>query len=95
MMAEVTQADRLLFIELFCIPAQRQGLVLDGSEDTRTELQAIARHRVGAVKPLTDALNWYAEKVADCGKISAQGDDARYKLDRDGGSIARAALQSL
>ena len=39
-----------------------------------------------------EALEWYAEKVAGCRKITSEGNDARNALDRDGGQIARAAL---
>jgi hypothetical protein len=37
-------------------------------------------------------LEWYAAQVADCRKLGRDGDVARGKLDRDGGSKARAAL---
>lgn len=45
-----------------------------------------------AIELMRAALQWYAEKVADCRKISGPGDDARHALDRDGGNRARAAL---
>ncbi|PND34570.1 hypothetical protein C1I89_10345 [Achromobacter pulmonis] len=40
------------------------------------------------------ALAWYAEQVAGCRKIGADGDAARQALDKDGGRRARAALAS-
>jgi hypothetical protein len=45
---EVVQADRLLFIELFAIPERRQTEVLAGCCDERSEMLAIARHRLAA-----------------------------------------------
>lgn len=42
---------------------------------------------------LRAALEWYAERVADCRKITPEGDNARQALDRDGGKRARALLQ--
>lgn len=44
------------------------------------------------VRELEGALEWYAETVADCRKITGEGDDARHKLYVDQGSHARAAL---
>lgn len=41
---------------------------------------------------LREALGWYEKQVNDCRKITREGDDARYALDRDGGERARAAL---
>jgi DNA repair ATPase RecN len=43
---------------------------------------------------LREALNWYEKQANDCRKITREGDDARYALDRDGGERARAALGS-
>ena len=42
---------------------------------------------------LNAALKWYAAHVADCRKLGLDGNVARGKLDRDGGSKARAALK--
>jgi hypothetical protein len=44
------------------------------------------------IAELEAALEWYAAHVADCRKLGRDGDVARGKLDRDGGSKARAAL---
>lgn len=41
---------------------------------------------------LRAALGWYEKQANDCRKITREGDDARYALDRDGGERARAAL---
>ena len=41
---------------------------------------------------LREALGWYEKQANDCRKITREGDDARYALDRDGGERARAAL---
>lgn len=41
---------------------------------------------------LRGALGWYEKQANDCRKITREGDDARYALDRDGGERARAAL---
>jgi Lar family restriction alleviation protein len=38
-------------------------------------------------------LEWYAAHVADCRKLGRDGDVARGKLDRDGGTKAREALK--
>ena len=45
------------------------------------------------IAELEAALTWYAEHVPDCRKTGLEGDVARGKLDRDGGSKARAALE--
>jgi hypothetical protein len=47
-------------------------------------------NRIGELEA---SLEWYAAHVADCRKIGRDGDVARGKLDRDGGSKARAALK--
>ena len=44
---------------------------------------------------MREALEWYASTVADCRKITREGEDARARLDRDGGSMAREALDAL
>lgn len=38
------------------------------------------------------ALQWYAETVAGCRKLTGEGDSCRAALDADGGKRARAAL---
>jgi hypothetical protein len=45
------------------------------------------------IAELEAALEWYAAHVADCRKLGRDGDVARGKLDRDGGSKSRAALK--
>jgi hypothetical protein len=45
------------------------------------------------IDELQAALEWYASHVADCRKLGRDGDVARGKLDRDGGSKARVALK--
>lgn len=42
-----------------------------------------------------EALQWYAEQVAGCRKITSEGDAARHALDADGGKRAQAALEAL
>ena len=44
------------------------------------------------IAELQTALEWYAAHVADCRKLGTVGEVARTKLDRDGGSKARAAI---
>jgi hypothetical protein len=46
------------------------------------------------IAQLKAALEWYAAHVADCRKLGTVGDIARGKLDRDGGTKARAALKA-
>jgi hypothetical protein len=46
------------------------------------------------VTRLREALGWYETNVANCRKITSEGNDARHALDADGGQRARAALQS-
>jgi Lar family restriction alleviation protein len=46
------------------------------------------------IEGLEASLEWYAAHVADCRKLGRDGDVARGKLDRDGGSKARAALKA-
>jgi len=40
-------------------------------------------------------LEWYAEQVANCRKVTSEGDAARQELDRDGGKRAIAAMKGL
>ena len=42
---------------------------------------------------LREALLWYERQTSDYRKITTEGDDARYALERDGGTLARAALK--
>jgi hypothetical protein len=44
---------------------------------------------------LAEALEWYAEKVKDCRKITREGDDARVKLAQDCGNLAEQALAAV
>ena len=44
---------------------------------------------------LLEALEWYAEKVRDCRKVSSVGNEARHDLDSDGGKRARLALEKV
>ena len=41
---------------------------------------------------LASVLEWYAVQGENCRKFGPEGEKARNSLDRDGGSIARAAL---
>tara|TARA_R110001632_G_scaffold210220_2_gene335189 strand:+ start:167 stop:457 length:291 start_codon:yes stop_codon:yes gene_type:complete len=43
---------------------------------------------------LEATLQWYALHVADCRKLGRDGDIARGKLDRDGGTKAREAMKA-
>lgn len=45
-----------------------------------------------AVPDLLLALEWYAEQVAACRKVTSEGETARRALDQDGGTRARAAI---
>lgn len=66
------------------------GVTLDAREllDLLSYIAALEAR----VKAARDALEWYAVEVADCRKISSDGNVARAKLDRDGGHRARTAL---
>lgn len=48
---------------------------------------------IAAAPDLKEALEWYAENVLNCRKITAEGDKARHDLDHDGGKRARMALE--
>ena len=50
---------------------------------------------MGKEQELREALQWYAEHVANCRKITSEGDKARHALDADGGKRALAAIRSL
>ncbi len=52
-----------------------------------------ARVDADRIEALQAALEWYAEQVAGCRKITREGTTARNKLDADGGKIARQALK--
>lgn len=58
-------------------------------EALQAELAAVKAEGDG----LREALLFYEEKTRDCRKISSEGNAARNALDRDGGTIARAALK--
>jgi hypothetical protein len=57
------------------------------------EMWDMKRKAQARIAELEAALEWYAPHVADCRKLGRNGDVARGKLDRDGGSKARAALK--
>lgn len=40
----------------------------------------------------SEALAWYAQQVANCRKLTPEGEEARAALDRDGGKRAMDAL---
>lgn len=48
---------------------------------------------VAEVERLREALLWYERQASDYRKITTEGEDARYALERDGGTLARAALK--
>jgi hypothetical protein len=48
---------------------------------------------IAAAPDLLEALEWYAEKVTNCRKLTREGDKARDDLDYDGGRRARIALE--
>ena len=48
-----------------------------------------------AAPDLVEALQWYAEKAADCRKVTREGEAGRLALENDGGARARAALASI
>ena len=50
---------------------------------------------LGAWLDMKKALEWYAEKVRDCRKVTREGDEARDDLDVDGGKRARRALEKV
>jgi hypothetical protein len=52
------------------------------------QLDAKARH----IDKLEAALEWYAEMVKGCRKITREGEATRHALDHDGGKRAREAL---
>ena len=53
---------------------------------------ALIETQAREIERLREALGWYEKQANDCRKITREGDDARYALDRDGGERARAAL---
>jgi len=57
----------------------------------REQLAYITKQR----DALAEALEWYAEKVKDCRKITREGDDARVKLAQDYGNLAEQALAAV
>ena len=44
---------------------------------------------------LAEALRWYQEQVAKCRMLHKEGEDAREKLDMDGGARAEKPLANL
>ena len=69
--------------------------IQDGRMDSHPTVQAFARHRqplAPRIAELEAALTWYADRAANCRKMTQEGDNARADLDRDGGDYARRAL---
>ena len=67
---------------------QPHELGLHRADVLRNRIETQARE----IERLREALGWYEKQASDCRKITREGDDARYALDRDGGERARAAL---
>ncbi len=69
----VTQADRALFFDLFEISEKNRAHVMAGGEDQRSQMQAIARHRLAAEQsratPAVDREPWHTPRG---GLIEAQ-----------------------
>lgn len=70
------------------------------TDNIRTNFCATCKEQADRIEQLTaevermrEALRWYEAQVNDCRKVTREGDDARYALDRDGGEKARAALE--
>ena len=60
--------------------------------NTLSEAADLIETQAREIERLRGALGWYEKQANDCRKITREGDDARYALDRDGGERARAAL---
>ena len=73
---------------------QEKHWCIDGEELERQRLAAadLIETQAREIERLRAALGWYEKQANDCRKITREGDDARYALDRDGGERARAAL---
>jgi hypothetical protein len=66
---------------------------LAAASGTIAAMRADAAKGQARIAGLEAALEWYASHVADCRKQGRDGDVARAKLDRDGGSKARVVLR--
>ena len=64
----------------------------DAIDKQREEASDLIETQAREIERLREALGWYEKQANDCRKITREGDDARYALDRDGGERARAAL---
>ena len=64
----------------------------DAIDKQREEAADLIETQAREIERLRGALDWYEKQANDCRKITREGDDARYALDRDGGERARAAL---
>ena len=62
------------------------------ARDKAAHIETLFNTRAPSDAALVEALEWYAEQVRDCRKITSEGDAARRTLDKDGGQRARAAL---
>ena len=70
--------------------------VVDERNDLRRRLEnanILIEHLKAEKAEALEALEWYAEKVLNCRKITREGDEARHDLDHDGGKRARMALE--
>jgi exonuclease VII small subunit len=47
------------------------------------------------IKDLEEALLWYADTVSDCNRCSKEGEEARSKLAKDVGRMAKNVLEDL
>lgn len=71
---------------------EADALLSSGALATITALKSENERLRGARADLRGVLAWYEPRVANCRKITSEGNDARRELDADGGQRARAAL---
>jgi hypothetical protein len=78
------EATRMAFSGEYMVPIQ-------DAQKLERELAEVTKQR----DALAEALRWYEKKVSDCRKVTPEGHFARYKLDEDGGKIAKQALAAI
>ena len=81
-----------------CVQGQARTYIDNSDYIARLDPQTVSAlctallESMDRVERYEEALQWYAEQVAGCRKITSEGDTARKALDRDGGERARKSL---
>ena len=91
-LVEECRLDAKAFRENTVYDSDGDPIRLIANADRLDQYADLIETQAREIERLREALRWYEKQANDCRKITREGDDARYALDRDGGERARAAL---